>query len=490
MIKNRNIQDEMEFVSIETLVPENHLLRKISKYIDFSFIEEKTKHLYCQNNGRPAISPEVLFKAIFIGYLYGIRSERELARQIQVNIAYRWFLGYKLTEKIFNDSTLSQNRRRRFNDSPIYQEIFDEILYLAISKKLVTGETLYTDSTHLRANANNNKYIKETVSKTSRAYIKGLDEAIDEARKDIGKKPFDKNDKPDGDKPSSTKTIRKSKTDSDSGYMRRDRKPEGFYYLDHRTTDGKYALITDTTVTAGNLHDSTPYLGILDKQIERYGFSVKEVGLDSGYNSVIIHKGLEDRGIFGVTGRRSQLRDKDLLKRKDYVYDKEKDVYICPQGEELKLSTIDRNGNKIYKSKSKICINCPIHHLCTKNAKLERVINRHIFEESNERANENRRSVRGKEIYKRRKETVERSFADAKQLHGHRYAKFRGLAKVRMQCLLCASVQNMKKIALILERLAKKPTGSNPTDPNSGIFSDICYFLRQKLKFLTLKFIF
>ncbi len=451
MINNKPKQDEIEFVSIESLVPTDHLLRKILKHIDFSFINEKTKHLYCQDNGRPAIAPEVLFKAIFIGYLFGIRSERELVRQIQVNVAYRWFLGYNLTDKVFNDSTLSQNRRRRFNDSPIYQEIFDEIVFLAIRKKLVSGETLYTDSTHLRASANNNKYSKESVAIRSRAYIKGLDEAVDSARKEAGKKAINRDD--DNDKnPPKMKERRKSKTDPDSGYMRRERKPEGFYYLDHRTTDGKYAIITDTTVTPGNLHDSTPYLGILDKQIERYGFKVKEVGLDSGYNSVIIHKGLEERGIFGVTGSKSQRRDRDLLLRKEYKYDKELDEYICPKGEHLKLSSIDREGNKIYKSCSKKCSECEMLRICTKNKKFEKVISRHIFEESNERAQENRRSVRGREIYKRRKESVERSFADAKQLHGHRYAKFRSLSKVRMQCLLCAAVQNMKKISVLLGR--------------------------------------
>lgn len=452
MINNKPIQNEMEFISIDLLVPEDHILRKISKHIDFSFINERTKHLYSATRGRPAIPPVVLFKAIFIGYLFGIRSERELVRQIQVNIAYRWFLGYKLTDKIFDDSTLSQNRRRRFNASTIYQEIFDEIVHLAISKNLVTGETLYTDSTHLRANANNNKYTKEVVSETTRAYIKGLEEAIEEARKERWKKPFDK----DENKPSKTKEIRKSKIDPDSGYMRRERKPEGFYYLDHRTTDGKYAIITDTTVTSGNVHDSVPYLSILDNQISRYGFKVKEVGLDSGYNSIIIHKGLEDRNILGITGRKSQRRAKELLLRKEYKYDKRRDVYICPKGEELKLSTIDRNGHKIYKSKSTVCAQCDKLGVCTKNKKCEKVINRHIFDEVNERAELNRRSQRGREIYKRRKETVERSFADAKQLHGHRYAKFRGLAKVAMQCLLCAAVQNMKKISLILDKRGDK----------------------------------
>ncbi|WP_027180182.1 transposase, partial [Maridesulfovibrio bastinii] len=92
--KSDQKQVTVELVTIEELVPENHLLRKINKFIDFSFIQEKTKHLYCENNGRPAIDPVVLFKMLFIGYIFGIRSERRLVKEIQVNMAYRWFLGF------------------------------------------------------------------------------------------------------------------------------------------------------------------------------------------------------------------------------------------------------------------------------------------------------------------------------------------------------------------------------------------------------------
>ncbi|SDL09758.1 transposase, partial [Paenibacillus typhae] len=71
---NREKQQAFEFVSIEDLVPQDHLLRKVDKYIDFSFIDEKVRSLYCSDNGRPAIDPVVLFKMIFLGYFYGIRS--------------------------------------------------------------------------------------------------------------------------------------------------------------------------------------------------------------------------------------------------------------------------------------------------------------------------------------------------------------------------------------------------------------------------------
>ena len=129
----------MEFVSIEELVPKEHLLRKIDKVIDFGFIRERVKDLYCADNGRPAIDPVVLFKMLFIGYLFGTRSERQLVRDIQVNVAYRWFMGFGLTDKVPDASTISQNRRRRFAEGTIYQEIFDEIVLQAIRRKMVDG---------------------------------------------------------------------------------------------------------------------------------------------------------------------------------------------------------------------------------------------------------------------------------------------------------------------------------------------------------------
>ena len=112
--ERKEAQNEIEVVMLEELVPQDHLLRKIDKYIDFSFIRDLTRVLYCHTNGRPAVDTVVLFKMLFIGYLYGIRSERQLVKDIEVNLAYRWFLGYSITEKIPDSSTISQNRIRRF----------------------------------------------------------------------------------------------------------------------------------------------------------------------------------------------------------------------------------------------------------------------------------------------------------------------------------------------------------------------------------------
>jgi transposase len=190
--KMDSTQQQLEVVYIENLVPKDHILRKINQYIDFSFIRELTKDLYCDNNGRPAFDPIILFKMLFIGYLFGIRSERQLEKEIQVNVAYRWFLGFSLTDKIPDHSTISQNRIRRFKDTDIAQQIFDNIVRQAISHKLVDGKILYSDSTHLKANANKRKLVEKEVERSVKDYIDELNKSIEEDRISHDKKPLKK----------------------------------------------------------------------------------------------------------------------------------------------------------------------------------------------------------------------------------------------------------------------------------------------------------
>lgn len=224
MLKDRpQTQSELEFVSIDALVPSDHLLRKIEAKVDFTFIHQLVSPYYCPDNGRPALDPTLMFKLLFIGYLFGIRSERQLIKDVQVNVAYRWFLGLNLTDKVPDASTLSQNRIRRFNEADVYQQIFDEIVLQAMKRKLVGGKTLYTDSTHLKANANKNKYIKGRAQSERQAYMDDLDKAVEEDRLKHGKKPLAP---PSKRKPE--REIKQSCTDPDSGYMVRDGKPQGF----------------------------------------------------------------------------------------------------------------------------------------------------------------------------------------------------------------------------------------------------------------------
>jgi transposase len=435
-------QHALEMVTLESLVPSDHLLRRIDAFIDFEFIRDKVRHLYCIDNGRPATDPVVLFKLLFIGYLYGIRSERQLVKEVQVNVAYRWFLGFSLTDKIPDASTISQNRRRRFVGTPIYQEIFDAIVEQAQSAGLVSGRVLYTDSTHLKASANKNRFDVQDVEVKPQDYLEALDRAIDEDREVHGKQPLKA-------KPSQPrrKQNKISRTDKDSGYMVREGKPKGFFYLDHRTVDGGHNIITDSHVTPANVHDSRPYLSRLDRQRERFGFEVEAVGLDAGYQSAAICKGLEDRKIYGVIGYRRLNHKEGYFYKREYRYDAQADVYVCPAEQRITYNTTNRIGYREYKSDPRICKDCPLLLQCTRSANHTKVLTRHIWQDSKERIEQHRLTDVGKKIYARRKETVERSFADAKQLHGHRYARLRGLDKVKEQCLLAAACQNMKKIA-------------------------------------------
>jgi len=446
-----NRQIGMEFVSIEELVPKDHLLRKIDRVIDFEFIREKVKGLYCADNGRPAIDPVVLFKMLFLGYLYGVRSERQLVREIQVNVAYRWFIGFGLTDKIADASTFSQNRRRRFTESAVYQEIFDEIVQQGIRRKLIGGRVLYTDSTHLKASANKNKFRKEQIEESTRGYLAELEAAIDADRKAHGKKPLP----PKAQEPE-RKEVKVSTTDPDSGYMVREGKPEGFFYLDHRTVDGKHNLITDSHVTPANVHDSIPYLERLDRQRERFDFEVEAVGLDAGYMTAPICKGLEDREIYGVIGYRRPTHRDGYLRKRDFHYEAKLDGYRCPNGQLLPYRTTNREGYREYRSDPKLCLACPLLASCTQNAQKIKTVTRHVWEESRERVDAHRLTEEGRQLYKRRKETIERSFADGKELHGQRYVRMRGLLRAQEQCLLTAACQNMKKMALILTRKGEK----------------------------------
>ena len=165
-----------------------------------------------------------------------------------------------------------------------------------------------------------------------------------------------------------------------------------------------------------------------------------------------ICKGLKDRSIFGVIAHRRFHPTQGLFPKWKFTYDAERNVYICPQQQELPYRTTDREGYRHYASDPKQCASCPMLEKCTRSRNKRKIVTRHIWEDSKEQVRLNRLSKSGKKLYRKRKETIERSFADAKQLHGFRYCRLRGLGNVMEKALMTAAVQNMKKIALHLER--------------------------------------
>jgi hypothetical protein len=236
--------------------------------------------------------------------------------------------------------------------------------------------------------------------------------------------------------------------------MMRDGKPEGFFYLDHRTVDSKQNIITDVFVTPGNVSDVTPYIERLDRQINRFGFKVKHVGLDAGYFTNLLCKQIAERNLRAAISFRRSPHEKGKYNKYKFQYVKECDIYVCPDLRALNYKTTTRDGYKEYVSNPEYCSTCELKDNCLTGKNDRRTIRRHVWESYKDSVVAFLKSDKGKRIYKRRKETVERSFADSKELHGLRYCRMRGLAKVSEQCLLTAAVQNMKKTAMVLSNLS------------------------------------
>ena len=418
---NRNIQSEILMTTMEELVPEDSLFRKVDKYIDFTFIYDEVKDLYCENNGRPSIDPIVLFKLVFIQAIDGIKSMRQTCKKIKVDAEYRWFLGIPFGQDTPHFSTFSKNYERRFKDSDVFEKIFINIVNQAIKYNLIDGETFYTDSTHKKANANKNKYYDEIVEEVQKRR-KWLEDEINEERIKSGKRPFEYKDKIE------EKHIKVSSTDKESGYYHRDNKEKGFMYLDHRTVDDKCNIIVDCYITKGNVHDSEPFIERAEYIKRTFGFDIKRYGVDSGYITLDIKKYFIDNNIFGVFGYKRTGTPESRKERNKYEYVKELDIYYEKEtGEVLEYKgKIDRLGYKTYINESK-----------------DKKVMRHIHEEWNDIFKENRISEAGKELYKRRKEHVERSFADSKQNHGYRYAMYKGIKKNQHYTWLICAAQNI-----------------------------------------------
>ena len=228
--KTNEGRHQIEFNSLEDLVPKDHLLRKVENAIDFNFIYDEVAELYSAI-GRPSIDPVVLIKIVLIQYLFGISSMRQTIREIEVNIAYRWFLGYSISEAIPHFSTFSKNYERRFKDTDLFSKIFIKILEIAEKNGFLALEQIYIDSTHIKASANKKKHEKINVPIEAKRYQEELDKEIYEDRILHGKKPLKKDDKIE------TKNIVKSTTDSDSGMFYKNEKEKCFAYLAHTACD-------------------------------------------------------------------------------------------------------------------------------------------------------------------------------------------------------------------------------------------------------------
>ena len=434
-------RDQIEMIALDQLVPPNHLVRKIEAAIDFSFVYSLVEDMYSAERGRPSIDPVVLIKMAFIQYTFGIRSMRQTIEEIKTNVAYRWFLGFGFYDSVPHFSTFGKNYERRFKDTNLFEQIFYRILREATEKKLISSDHIFIDSTHVKASANKHKFEKKVVRKESKAYETRLQEEINKDREEHGKKPFP----PEKFEKEEYKEIKESTTDPESGYYVKDERTKQFAYSFHAASD-RNGFVLGTIVTPGNVHDSVIFEPLLEKVIEKHG-KPEAVAADAGYKTAPIAQYLfENDMIPALPYTRPRTKD-GYLKKHEYVYDEYYDCYICPQGQILKYSTTTKDGKRQYFSNPLQCQNCPMLSVCTQSKDNKKLIERHVWENYLEEADHLRHTQVNKIIYARRKETIERVFADAKEKHGMRWTTLRGLKKLSMQAMLTFAAMNLKKMA-------------------------------------------
>ena len=498
--RNAEKGKQLQVFSIDQLVPEDHILRKIDEAVDFSFIYDLVEDKYCMNNGRPSIDPVTLIKIPIIQYMFGIKSMRQTIKDIEVNVAYRWFLGLDFYDEVPHFSTFGKNYKRRFEGTDLFEQIFQNILMQCMKHKLVDPSAIFVDGTHVKAAANSKKAKKIVVAKkAARYYDEQLRKEINLDREKHSKKPLkdetkdsdddndeneidDREDTNDSSEADATKSdevreIKVSTTDPESGWFHKGEHKEVFAYSIESACD-RHGWMLGYTVHPGNEHDSKTFPAIYEKLKE--SFDPYYIVADAGYKTPAIAKMLLDDEVTPVFPYKQPMTKEGFFKKHAYVYDEYYDCYICPNNQILKYSTTNRDGYREYKSDSSICENCPYIAQCTLSKNHQKVVTRHIWQEYLDTCEDIRHTQGIKELYDLRKETIERNFGTAKEHHAMRYTQQRGKEKMAMKVGLTFACMNMKKLAKILFERKKK---NGPNVRISSIFANYFYELRNSFAF-------
>jgi len=421
---------------IETFIPEDHPLRRLNKVLDLNFVHEAVRGHYCQDNGRPSIDPEVIIRLFLIQAIDGISHVRELMRQVQVNLAYRWFIGYELDEKLPDHSTLSK-ALDRFGDK-VFNDLFKQSISQCKASGLIEGKVLHVDATTIRA--------------------------------DIDKDRVAKDDSSDPD-------------------ARFGRFPDGSLrpgYKQQTVVDNKNRVIVGLSVAPANHIEGNDAVDAIDQAVKQLGISPEAVCADAAYGSARNRANLAERGIRLVSPPHKPITytGKEYFTTEDFEYDENKDEFICPAGNRLSFITEDkeRPGRRIYRSWHSHCKTCSLKDKCTRSPRRQLKVGIHHAALISLRADSKTESF--KQLYRLRAPTVEGVFAEAKQWHSLGRAWRRGLSKMRVQCLLIAATINLKRLICLFIRM----NAANPAI--IGLLAQFWAILNYHLEKLRLKIFF
>jgi transposase len=426
-------------VSLERLVPKDHLVRRLAEVLDLSWVRSATAGLY-SHTGRPSIDPIVVAKLLLLGYFYNMDSERQLMRDVQVNLAYRWYLGYDLDEQIPDHSILSK-ARRRFG-SAFFEQLFDFALGRCQDAALVSGQNVLIDSTIVQANASLDSL--STLRYRPGEYWRQLEQQAEpeadsqDSDRRLGQK------RPRQDRTSDRKY---SKTDPDASlYRRRGREPK-LAYKSHFLADSDNGVITSVATSSAAADDTSMVPALIEGHERRCGKPLRAVA-DHLYGSQDCLGYLQDRGIETVIGQRRGGNKHGGFDKSVFEYDLDRDVYLCPAGELLRRRRTDKINSKAYYScDAAACGRCKLREHCIPSAGPEGFRQVSRFDTAYvERAQAACASREGRILLKRRQTCIEGLFGQAKSQHGLDRARLRGLSKMHIQGLLTAIVLNIKKL--------------------------------------------
>ncbi len=416
-------------IDIEKLIPHNHILRKIDRILDLSFVRDLTKDFYCQSNGRPSIDPELFFRIILISYIFNVNSDRKLCEELRYNLAYRWYCKLEIDSSTPDHSSISKIRDRY--GAQVFQIFFDKIVDLCAKHGLVKGERIITDGTLIEANASIDSMVSRDPAECNKT----------EYRQDVTA--------PLPSRKISNKTHI-SKTDPDSSLAKKEGTPRSLKYKAHISIDADSRVVLDNKITTGSCHETQIYLDRVLTIRNKYQLPLFESIADRGYGSAENIQSLQSENITTYIPLFSSRSGKAVkLEENNFVFDESHNEYKCSQGKILLAKIVNKNGT-IYKSKAIDCAGCLIQQDCPASLRKYSQHIRHIFRSHNQQFFETEQKRMQELLFqdalRERMWKIEGINAEAKNQHGLKRARYRGLEKMQIQANMVGAVLNLKRL--------------------------------------------
>jgi len=420
------------------LIPEDHILKRVDRVLDLSWLREEVADLYCSDNGRPGIDPEAAVRLMLAGLFHNITRDRALMREAQVNIAIRWFAGYRLDEPLPHHSSLTRIRQRWGEGR--FRRVFQRSVAACARAGLVSGETVHVDATLIRADVSWESLTERHIA----AVLADNDEGDDTPG---GGRP----QRPGRPHPKASKPKKYSPTDPDATLTTSCKQyrmePS---YKQHTAVDDRAGVVVDVAVTTGEASEGEQLLGQIERVEANIGRKVTTVTADGGYAHSGNYMRLENSDIDAVIPpQRPSRRKLERIPARRFRYDGRHNIVRCPGGKVLRRSRREPT-RWIYRSCAKDCRACRLRARCFSASASTRTIA--IVDGYAALLRARRRKERGWDAkthhkYSRHRWRVEGAHGEAKSWHGLRRAQRRGLWNVAIQVYLTAVVLNLKRLA-------------------------------------------